>query len=59
MPKEKRPRRRRTKATRNWVPLPTVGRKGFPAAACQTSMSFESMDPDGAIVLEKVGQLVN
>lgn len=46
MPKEKRPRSRRTKATRNCVPLPTVGRKGLPEAACQTSMSFESMDPD-------------
>lgn len=25
------------------MPLPTVGRKGLPAEACQTSMSFESM----------------
>lgn len=29
------------------MPLPTVGRKGLPAAACQTSMSFESMDFQG------------
>lgn len=30
-------------ATRNWLFLPTVGRNGLPAAACQTSCSEESM----------------
>lgn len=44
MPKAERPKRRRTNATRNWVFLPMVGRKGFPAAVCQTSMSFESIE---------------
>lgn len=43
MPKEARPAKRRTRAKRSWVFLPTVGRKGDPAAVCQTSTSFESI----------------
>lgn len=43
MPKEARPVKRRTKAKRSWVFLPTVGRKGDPAAVCQTSTSFGSI----------------
>lgn len=41
-PKEARPEKRRTKATRNWEFFPTVGRKG--EASCQTSRSFESIE---------------
>lgn len=42
-PVKVKPMRRRRKATRNWVPLPTVGRNGLPDAACQTSSSGESI----------------
>lgn len=31
---------------RNWLSFPTVGMKGEPAAACQTSWSDESMCRD-------------
>lgn len=40
-----RPSTSRMKPRRNWLPLPTVGRNGLPAAACQTSCSEESMCP--------------
>lgn len=42
-PVKLKPTRRRREATKNCVPLPTVGRNGLPDAACQTSISGESI----------------
>ena len=38
-PDSARPTRRSVKPTRNWLPLPTVGRKGAPGAVAQISLN--------------------
>lgn len=46
----KSPSRSRAKPTKNWLPLSMAGRKGLPAAACQTSCSEESMGQARAVL---------